>query len=1088
MLCERCDRPNADDAVFCSGCGNALAARCNGCDQPLPADAAFCPGCGRATTASQVAERSPRGWAERRRATTLFSDLAGYTALGEALDPEEVAEVMARIKSAASREIEACGGMVNQFVGDQVMALFGVPIAHEDDPVRAVRAALTIHDFMRELSAELEPRVGQHLAFHTGINTGLLVAQHQDQRDGVYAVTGDAVNTGARLAHVASAGEIVVGPETFRIIAPYFETVPLGPVELRGKTEPVEVHRVLGLLARSHFDAARRRGLSRFVGRRAEVDRFREMLADLERGKAGMLTVSGAPGVGKSRLFHEFEALVRAAGIDLLTARCESFGTVAPFSPFVQLLRERIGLSDDLPHEALVERALSYLEALGADLAPQLPVLLQLLSLRDARHPLPASLRGEALQEASFQALGQWLELETQRGPLAIFLEDWHWAELSSELALRHLMHELPRWPLLLCVNHRSHFRPDFVPDWSGGASTIELRAFDPEEAAELVDSLLADARPGPDQLREIWERTDGNPFFIEELCRDLDEARSAGAAPAERLPETVEAVVRARIDRLDPTSTRVLRVAAVLGPRFRRNILARLCEGEESLDETLAALERAELLVEVSGAEDGTHRFKHAITREVVYETLLRRDRRALHQQIGHVLEQAYPGDLLEAHFEELAHHFSLGDDPERAVAYLERAGDKAARAFAMPSALEHYARAVGLLRSLATSPERETQWMDLVFRWSQAGWWGPSRDQIEALEQARGIASRLGDRNRERLSVYYGGWLQHAMGDSRAAATSFRRCLDELEPGDDRLRARLYCDLGMNLANDSDYEGGLEYLRKGIELRKRAVPERWMTPPIAYALAFVAVIVADRGDFATFDREMANAVEIAERLGERTALSSINQMRIIGATYRADWRGGLAQGRYGCRLANAIGARTNHGMARTLEGWCLFRGEGDPRGIDAMREGIAEMEANGTRLGISLYYAYLAEALVRTGRPEAAAREVERALHRDTAGDRYGQAPAYRALALVACERGDAAGVERALERARRAGAEKQSARELALCDLAEAECLARLGENARAVDLAHRARPSLESMQLDWFAARAREIAETPLPTSL
>jgi class 3 adenylate cyclase/tetratricopeptide (TPR) repeat protein len=1061
-----------------------LQARCPGCERPLPASAAFCPACGRATSVAQaVAERSPLGWAERRRTTTLFSDLAGYTALGEALDPEEVAEVMARIKSAASREIEAYGGAVNQFVGDQVMALFGVPVAHDDDPVRAVRSALEIHGFMRDRSAEFEPRVGQPLAFHTGINTGLVVAQHQDQREGVYAVTGDAVNTGARLANVAAAGEVLVGPETYRAIAPYFETEPLGCVELRGKTEPVEVHRVRGVLAHSHFDAARRRGLSRFVGRRAEIDVFSDLLSDLARGKAGLLTVSGAPGVGKSRLFHEFEDLTREAGIDLLTARCESFGTVAPFSPFVQLLRERIALSDDLPHDTLLTRAVSHFESLGPDLGPQLPVLLQLLSLRSPAHPLPPTLRGEALQEASFRALSQWLELETKRGPLAIFLEDWHWAELSSELALRHLMLELPRWPLLLCVNHRSYFHPDFVPGWSSSASAIELQSFDREEASELIGSLLADDRLGPDQLREIWERTDGNPFFIEELCRDLAEARSAGAIPTTRLPETVEAVVRARIDRLDPRSTQVLRVAAVLGTRFRRNILARLCEDSGELDEPLATLQRAELLVEVAAADEGTHRFKHAITREVVYETLLRRDRRKLHQRIGHLLEQSYPGELLEAHFEELAHHFTLGEDPERAVAYLERAGDKAARAFAMPSALEHYARAVQLLHSLERSPERETQWMDLVFRWSQAGWWGPSRDQIEALEQARSIAARLGDRERERLCVYFAGWLQHAMGDSAAAAASFRRCLAELDPGDDRLRARLYCDLGMNLANASDYEGGLRYLRQGIGLRKRAFPDRWQTPPIAYALAFLAVIVADRGDFATFDREMANAVEIAERLGERTALSSINQMRIIGATYRADWRAGLAHGRYGCDLANAIGARTNHGMARTLEGWCLFRGEGDPGGIDAMREGLAEMEAYGTRLGISLYYAYLAEALVRTGRCEAAAREVERSLQRDGAGDRYGQAAAHRAMALVACARSDRAGAQRALEHARRAGAEKQSPRELALCDLAEAECLGKLGERARAVDAADRARTALAAMGLDWFAARAREIAEDP-----
>src|SRR4030095_10168788 len=401
MTCPDCGHVNALDASACVACGTSLLPRCAACRRQTPRDAAFCPSCGIplhrvASDGSDELGAPARG--ERRTATVLFSDLSGYTELNERLAPEDVAMVMSQIKDAATRIVESYGGTVNQFVGDQVLALFGVPTAHDDDPVRAVRAALGLHAFVRDLGAQVESRVGRRISLHTAVNSGLLLAERRDQRDGVYAVTGDAVNTGARLLGVAATDEIVVGPTTHHSIAPFFALARFGVLRLRGRGEPVEVHRVLGVVARSRFEVAQRRGLSQLVGRERELARLDDRLTALEHGRGGLVTVSGQAGIGKSRLFHEFRTTAEQRSFDVHHARCEPFGAVAPYAPFVQLLRQALGVQNDDSSEELQAKAVDRIRSLDPSLEGHLPVYLHLLSVRSEEHALSRGTSGEGVR------------------------------------------------------------------------------------------------------------------------------------------------------------------------------------------------------------------------------------------------------------------------------------------------------------------------------------------------------------------------------------------------------------------------------------------------------------------------------------------------------------------------------------------------------------------------------------------------------------------------------------------------------------------------------------------------------------------
>ena len=436
---------------------------------------------------------------ERRHATVVLADLTGYTQMTESVDPEEVALLLNRILEGASQIVEEHGGMVNQFVGDQVTALFGIPVSHGDDPRRAVAAALEMHRLVRSLNEEVKSRLPQPLAFHTGINTGLLVTQRRDGREGTFGVTGDVVNTAARLRSAAQPDEILIGPVTHRAIEPFFVTERMGPHRFKGKSQPIELHRVLGPAPRNWIEAARRRGLSRYTGREREHARLDEWLGDVRAGRGRFVAVVGDPGLGKSRLFFELRRFAEDGAMTVLEGHCESYGTVTPYHPFLGVLRHLFDLRPDESAEVVIEKVVQTARSFGVDVAARIPVYLYLLSISSAEHPLPPNMLQDQLLVAILDGLSALLAASAQRRPAVLLLEDWHWADEGSELALHAIARLAAEYPLLVVVSRR----PGAEPDWRDlKPSTLRLQPLEPEETAMVVASRFADA-----PSRRAWYR-----------------------------------------------------------------------------------------------------------------------------------------------------------------------------------------------------------------------------------------------------------------------------------------------------------------------------------------------------------------------------------------------------------------------------------------------------------------------------------------------------------------------------------------------------------------------------------------------------
>jgi class 3 adenylate cyclase len=530
MDCPKCRHQNPQDAIFCNECGHKLEIECPECGKENPPGSKFCNQCGNDISIPCAAkeipdipqpsqhtptrlEPVPPSEGERRQATIVFSDLSGYTSMNEKLDPEEVEAVMSRIKMESVGIVERHEGIVNQFVGDEVLALFGIPAAHEDDPVRAVKAAFEIHEFVRNISSEVEARIGTRLRMHTGISTGLVVTHLQDLREGSYGITGDTVNIGARLAARAETDEILIGPDTHSLVAPYFETKRLAQVTVRGKIKPIIPYRVTGKLAvQTRFEAAEKMGFTAFTGREHELTVLHSCLGNMLAGKGQFVTVVGEAGLGKSRLVYEFRHNLNRSEITVLQGRCQSYGTSIPFFPYINALRHGLNLHDEDTPAELHEKAISNVLTIDPSLEQYLPLYLHLLSIPSDTYPFPKHLHGQELTNAIQKALAAINILNSKRKPYVLILEDWHWADEASDLALKHIISVIASHPVMVLVI----YRPEYASNWGHWShhTPITLSALDTQNCSNIIKSVWGTEHLPQGISSLIYERTGGNPFF----------------------------------------------------------------------------------------------------------------------------------------------------------------------------------------------------------------------------------------------------------------------------------------------------------------------------------------------------------------------------------------------------------------------------------------------------------------------------------------------------------------------------------------------------------------------------------------------
>lgn len=708
MTCPACGHDNPDGAGFCNACGAAL--------NTLHPDRRTAL---RAYIPAEVAHKilTAGGTKDRRIVTVLFCDVVGSTPIAERLGPERSKVVMDQVLGRMITAISNYEGIVTQLRGDGLLAFFGAPLAHEDDPERAVRAALDIRDALAVYSRELETAYGMPLQVRIGLNTGpVVISSVTDVLEVAYNALGDTINTAARLESMASSGTILASGTTARLIAPVADVRPIGPLTLKGKAAPVPAVEVLGLRAVTGKPRGIPGLVSPLVGRERELGLLLDSVHAVNEGRGQIVAVIGEAGIGKSRLL--VEAHRGAAPIRWLEGRCLSYAGGIPYFPLVDLVREWLGVTPGDPAmKVRIELRAAVDRLFGSrtdEVYPYLASMLHLPLEADAAARI-ADLSAESLQHQTFKVLREWAARLASERPLALVLDDLHWADPTSLAVAEALLEVTEEAPLLLALL----FRPERDHDcWRMNdlaRRTMPHRHVEivleplPGAATEQLVSNLLVISDLPDEVRSlILAKAEGNPFFVEEvirilietgmLAREDDRWHVTGPVTALDVPNSIQGVLLSRIDRLSEDAKRVLQAAAVIGRLFSLEILkAAFSNGR--IDAALTNLQRMELVVERRRIPQPEYRFKHALTQEVAYGTLSDSERRLLHRQVAQALE-AHHADRPEEVYGLLAYHYDRAADEERALHFLVRAGDKARAEYADQEALRHYTRAVELLK----------------------------------------------------------------------------------------------------------------------------------------------------------------------------------------------------------------------------------------------------------------------------------------------------------------------------------------------------------------------------------------------------
>jgi class 3 adenylate cyclase/predicted ATPase len=809
MKCPQCQHENPQGARFCEECATPLARSCSNCGTTLSAVAKFCPACAHPVAAVAGApSRSPDGYTpkhlaekiltsksalegERKQVTVLFADLKGSMELLADRDPEEARKLLDPVLERMMEAVHRYEGTVNQVMGDGIMALFGAPLAHEDHAVRACYAALRMQASLSALGEQLLRSQGVPIQVRVGLNSGEVVVRsigsdlHMD-----YTAVGQTTHLAARMEQIAGPGSILMTAETLRLAEGYVDVKPLGLVPVKGVSEPVEVYEIMGAgTVRRRLQATMAaRSLSRFVGRDTEVEQLRRALQQAGEGHGQLVAVIGEPGVGKSRLFFEFTRSYRTQSWLVLESGSVSYGKATPYLPVIDLLKAYFKIEDRDDPRQVREKVTGKLLTLDRALESSVPALLALLDIPVDDTDWQASDPRQRRQR-TLDAVKRLLLAESCVQPLLLVFEDLHWIDSETQAFLDTFFESLPTTRILVLVN----YRPEYQHTWGRKTYYIQLR-IDPlpaQNADELLHALLG-PDPGVDPLRRLLiQRTEGNPFFLEESVRTLVETgalagergayRLARAVQTLQIPATAQAMLAARIDRLTPEHKRVLQAASVIGKDVPLSLLQAVADEEdEPLRRALAELQATEFLYETRLFPDVEYTFKHALTHDVTYGTLLQDRRRALHAGIVEAIERLY-SDRLGEQMDLLAHHAVRGEVWEKAVVYLREDGTKALMRSANADAVTYLTRGLDVVASLPEGAGRERHELALLLALGPAiqaakGLGAPEAERV--FVRARELSERFG----ETAAAFQALWGQWMFSAGQGRMVPARRIGEEL------------------------------------------------------------------------------------------------------------------------------------------------------------------------------------------------------------------------------------------------------------------------------------------------------------------
>jgi len=784
MKCPKCQFENREGAKFCKECGAKLELACPKCDAPITPDGKFCDECGydlsKPTIAPPVHYSEPQSYTprfladkilttrssiegERKLVTVLFADVANYTSISEKIDPEAVHQMMDGCFKILMDEIHRYEGTINQFTGDGVMALFGAPLAHEDHAQRACTAALSIQKAMGGYCEKLKKKTGIEFSMRIGLNSGpVIVGSIGDDLRMDYTAVGDTTNLAARIQQNANPAEVWVSQETRNIIRDYFQDKPVGEIQLKGKSRPQPTYCVIAERpgVRTRFEAVLMRGVTEFVGRGPEMQALQAAFKKAKNGDARIVDVVGEAGVGKSRLVYEFRETLGNA-VTFLSGICIHYGRNISFLPVIDVVKGAFGITEGMTEEDVSR----HIEEKATDsLASMIPFYRNLLSLRVDDSILDL-LDSEGRKFGTFEAVKDLLFKISEKKPLVLFLDDVHWMDKISEELFTYFSRSFVKSSILMIAN----YRPEGAPTWAQGAhyQRLGLETLSSNSSIRLMRNILGGVALNPDLEKKLIEKASGNPFFVEETIRELldrgelvkkgDTFTSVQPIDKLEIPRTIQGVLAARMDRLSEDLKKTIQVASVIGRDFAFRLLKNTMELGDELRAHLTNLVGLEILYEKVLYPELEYIFKHALTQEVAYESLLKQRRTELHGRIAQAIEEIYAHQL-EVHYELLAYHYQRSGNEKKAIDYLILAGEKSNQHSAAQTACDFLEKALVAAETNNIALDAEAQiriHTGLTNAYLEIGAFGKSK---EAFRKAIDLSRRHGfiDYEKENLFGY--------------------------------------------------------------------------------------------------------------------------------------------------------------------------------------------------------------------------------------------------------------------------------------------------------------------------------------------
>ncbi|PYN75118.1 MAG: hypothetical protein DMD96_29030 [Candidatus Rokuibacteriota bacterium] len=1003
MKCPSCQQDNPDTARFCNGCGTRLTAAA-----PAAAPEAYTP----PHLADKIRVSRATMVNERKQVTVLFADLKGSMELLGDRDPEEAQRLLFAVLERMREAVHRYEGTVNQVMGDGIMALFGAPLAHEDHAVRACYAALRMQETVGRYAEQIHKTEGISVRIRVGLNSGEVVVRSiSDDLYMEFSAVGQTTHLAARMEQMADPGAVVIAPSTLRLAEGSIQIRSLGARPIKGLDAPIEVAELIGgAPARSKIRSADAQHLSRFVGRAAELDRLHERLELARVGQGQIVAVSSEAGIGKTRLIHEFVRSAKTQAWRILEGRSLSYERAASYLPIIELLRAYFEVDARDPVSRVAEKVAAALRDLDPELGDASAPILSLLDALPSDDPFRV-LDARERRDRVVDTLTQVIVKESARQPLMLVLENLQWVDIETQAFLGTLLDRLPTARLLLLVA----CRPEFEHDWTDrpGFTTLPIDPLPPAGTDELLRTLLGDHR-ALRPLRELLsQRSNGNPFFVEEIVRTLVETkvlvgdrgayRLAGELGTLRVPATVQAVLAARIDRLPPDEKVLLQSSAVIGSDVPQALLEAIVEvPAERVGRALASLRSAGFLYEASLFPDVVCRFKSALARDVAYASLLREQRRILHARIVDAIERLYH-DRQTSHVDQLAFHATRGEMWAKALVYNRQVGARAVLHAANAEAVQAFQDALTALKHLPETPEMVEQAIDLRLDLR------PPLLQLGRLEEVLAVSREAeqlaGDlRDEQRLARVYTYLINYhyLKGETRHAIAYGQRCLDVgRATGDPALQGLARQYMGQSYHAQGDYAQAERTLKENIEATAR---DQATTSYVA-SCGWLAFSLADRGAFDAANTYLAEAQRAAK--ATQHAYSQLIAWTLIGLAWIR--RGRLA--RAVLPLERGLEAcRRKHltvwlPIPLSLLGLAFVRMGHVTEGLRLLEDGVVVSRELGIRAYLSAWLVNLAEGFLAAGQPARALETAQQALEMAREhGERGHEAQALQILGDIA------------------------------------------------------------------------------------